>query len=79
VYFTETAKAYPQAVNADTAIKPGAVRGRDIEVLVGTRGVNQVRLPGVQTFELDATLDGEVEREMGNRRDHGPRRSTGRT
>jgi hypothetical protein len=65
-YFTEVAKAYPQAVNADTIIKPGAVRGRNIVLLVGERGVNQVRLPGVQTFELDATVEGEVERELGN-------------
>jgi hypothetical protein len=66
VYFTETAKAYPQAVNADATIKPGAVRGRNIVILFGERGVDQVRLPGVQTVELEATIDGEVEREMGN-------------
>jgi len=64
-YFTEVAKAYPQAVNADATIKPGAVRGRNIVVLVGEDG-SQVRLPGIQTFELEATIDGEVEREMGN-------------
>lgn len=66
VYFTETAKAYPQAVNADAIVKPGAVRGRNIVMLVGTRGVNQTRLPGVQTFEMEATVDGEVDRELGN-------------
>jgi hypothetical protein len=66
VYFTEVAKAYPQAVNADATVKPGAVRGRNIEILVGTRGVNQARLPGVQTMEFEATVEGEVEREMGN-------------
>ncbi len=49
-YFTETAKAYPQAVNADSTIKPGAVRGRDIVLLVGTRGSNEV-----QTATIDAT------------------------
>jgi len=65
-YFTDVAKAFPQAVNADTIIKPGAVRGRNIILLVGERGTNQVRLPGVQTFELEATIDGEVERELGN-------------
>jgi hypothetical protein len=66
VYFSDVPKAYPQAVNADTIIKPGAVRGRNIVVLVGERGTNQLRLPGIQTFELEATIDGEVEREMGN-------------
>jgi hypothetical protein len=65
-YFTEVAKAYPQAVNADAVLKPGAVRGRNIVVLIGERGVDQVRMPGIQTFELEATIDGEVERELGN-------------
>jgi hypothetical protein len=32
----------------------------------GGTGGNRVRLPGVQTFELEATVEGEVEREMGN-------------
>jgi hypothetical protein len=66
VYFSDVPKAYPQAVNASAIIKPGAVRGRNIVLKVGERGVNQVRLPGVQTFELEATVDGEVERELGN-------------
>lgn len=42
-YFTETAKAYPQAVNADATVKPGAVRGRNIVVYVGTRGSNEIQ------------------------------------
>lgn len=66
IYFSEVAKTYPQAVNADTIIKPGAVRGRNIDIMVGERGVNQVKLPGVQTFELTATVNSEIEREMGN-------------
>jgi hypothetical protein len=41
------------------------VRGRNIVVLVGVDG-SQVKLPGVQTFELTATIDGAVDREMGN-------------
>jgi hypothetical protein len=65
VYFTETAKALPQSVNADATIKPGAVRGRNINVILDRDGAN-VRLPGLQTFELEATIEGEVEREMGN-------------
>jgi hypothetical protein len=57
-YFTETAKAYPQAVNADATVKPGAVRGRDIIILVGTRGANEVQTititgaPTGGTFQL---------------------------
>jgi hypothetical protein len=49
-YFTETAKAYPQAVNADATVKPGAVRGRNVVIFVGTRGVNEV-----QSLTVDAT------------------------
>lgn len=64
-YFTEVAKTYPQTVNADATVKPGAVRGRNIVVLVGPDG-NQVKFSGVQTFELEATKDTEVDREMGN-------------
>jgi hypothetical protein len=66
VYFTATAKAYPQAVNADAVVKPGAVRGRNIVVLIGERGVDQVRFHGVQSVELTGTYESEVEREMGN-------------
>ncbi len=65
VYFTEVAKAYPQAVNADATVKPGAVRGRNIVVRLDPDG-DDVRLPGIQTFELEATVEGEVERELGN-------------
>ena len=64
-YFTEVAKAFPQAVNADATVKPGAVRGRNIVVRLDREGAN-LRLPGVQTFELSATIEGEAEREMGN-------------
>jgi hypothetical protein len=63
-YFTTAAKAYPQAVHASTVTKPGAVRGRNIVVLVGAGG-SQQRLSGVQSFELEATVDTEAERELG--------------
>jgi hypothetical protein len=66
VYFTAVAKAYPQAVNADAVVKPGAVRGRNIVILIGERGVDQVRFHGVQSTELTGTYESEVEREMGN-------------
>lgn len=60
-YFTEVAKTYPQAVNADATLKPGAVRGRDIDVYLGG-----IKVGGVQAFELEATSTGTVQREMGN-------------
>ncbi len=64
-YFTDVAKALPQAVNADATVKPGAVRGRNIIIRLDPDGVD-ARLPGVQTMELEATVEGEVERELGN-------------
>jgi hypothetical protein len=46
-------------------VKPGAVRGRNIHVYVGSGGARQ-RIASVQSFELEATVDSEVEREMGS-------------
>jgi hypothetical protein len=51
---------FPQTVHASTVVKPGAVRGRNIRILV-----NGSRLGGVQSAELEATVEGEVERELG--------------
>ena len=65
MYFTTAAKAYPQAVHASTVTKPGAVRGRHIPVFLGAGGARQ-RIASVQTFTLEATVDSEVEREMGS-------------
>lgn len=64
-YFTSAAKAWPQTVHAATIVKPGAVRGRNVQIFVGA-GVDRVRLGSVQTFELEATVDSEVERELGS-------------
>lgn len=63
-YFTAAAKAYPQTVHASTITKPAAVRGRNIKVYLGSGGTRS-RLGGAQTFELEATVEGEVERELG--------------
>lgn len=60
-YFTDAAKAFPQSVHASTVVLPGAVRGKNIQALV-----NGVRIGGVQSAELEATIEGEVERELGN-------------
>lgn len=65
VYFTEVAKTIPQAMNADNTVKPGAVRGRNIVVVLDRDGVN-ARLSGIQTVELTATVAGTAQREMGN-------------
>jgi hypothetical protein len=65
LYFTDAAKAYPQTVHAATIVKPGAVRGRHIPIYLGSGGSRE-RLASVQTFELEGTVDSEVEREMGS-------------
>lgn len=62
-YFTSTPQFFPQAAHASTVTKPGAVRGRNICVKLGSA---HVKLAGVQSFELDATVEGEVEREFCN-------------
>jgi hypothetical protein len=59
-YFTDAAKAYPQSVHASSVVIPGAVRGRNIHVYV-----NGQKIGGIQTAELEATVDGQVDRELG--------------
>jgi hypothetical protein len=60
-YFTSDAKAYPQTVHPSVLVKPGAVRGKNIRIVIdGKRAGNG------QSFELEASVEGEVEREMGN-------------
>jgi hypothetical protein len=60
-YFTTAARSFPQSVHASTIVKPGAVRGRNICVFI-----NGSKVGGTQTFELEATVEGEVVREFCN-------------
>lgn len=64
-YFSDTAAAIPQAMNLDTTVVPAAVRGRDITLLVGDPSNNPLALYGVQTFELQASVSGQLQRQMG--------------
>jgi hypothetical protein len=64
-YFTSNAEAFPDTRHASTVVKPAAVRGRNICVFLGSGG-NRVKVGGVQSFELEATLDSAVEREFCN-------------
>jgi hypothetical protein len=59
-YFTTAEKAYPQNLHASPQVVPGAVRGRNIVI-----ELDGVRAGGGQTFTLEASVEGEVEREMG--------------
>lgn len=63
-YFTSVAKAYAQPTHASAVIKPGAVRGRNIRVFLGSGG-SRARVNGSQAFELEATVESTVERELG--------------
>lgn len=64
-YFTIVAKTFPPAVHAATTVKPGAVRGRNIPVFLGSGGTRQ-RMGLAQTVEIDATVDSTPERELGS-------------
>lgn len=64
-YFTTAAVSFPEAVHAATVVKPGAVRGRNICVYVWVDGT-RTKIGGVQGFELEATVDGDFEREFCN-------------
>lgn len=64
-YFTTTTKSYPQTVHASTVVKPAAVRGRNICLYLGSGGT-RTKLGGVQSFELEATVDSQPDREFCN-------------
>jgi hypothetical protein len=59
-YFTTAPQAYPQPVHESSQTLPGAVRGRNVVI-----EIDGVRAGGGQSFTLEASIEGEVEREMG--------------
>ena len=62
-YLSNKHHAIPQSAHATTAVKPAAVRGRDIKILLGAAGEHE--LHGVQEFTLTASHKGQVQRELG--------------
>ncbi|GAC1522435.1 MAG: hypothetical protein NVS3B1_07810 [Marmoricola sp.] len=71
-YFTTAVQAYPDTIHASAITVPGAVRGRNIAVSIAPIGSsNWVRLHNVQTVELEATVQTQVERELSNDTDIG--------
>lgn len=62
-YFTTAARAYPQSVHATAVVKPAAVRGRNICAYIGS-GSARVLIPGVQSANLEYTVDGNLEYEF---------------
>lgn len=42
LYGSTTAATYPQSLNADVSVKPGAVRGKDIDIYIGTGPIRTI-------------------------------------
>lgn len=68
VYGSTTAATYPQTVHQGVAVKPAAVRGKDIDVYIGTPGATPVfsRWTGVQSFETSRRVNLDNDQEFGN-------------
>lgn len=68
VYGSATAATYPATVHQGTAVKPAAVRGKDIDVYIGTPGASPTftRWTGVQSFEATWRVTLDNDEEFGN-------------
>lgn len=68
VYGSTTAANYPQTVHQGVSVKPAAVRGKDIDVYIGTPGATPVfsRWTGVQSFEVSRRVNLDNDEEFGN-------------
>lgn len=68
VYGSTTAADYPQSVHQTTAVKPAAVRGKDIDVYLGDTAATPVfsRWTGVQGFEVTRRVNLDNDEEFGN-------------
>jgi len=72
VYFANTTRDYPQSVHTLPAVKPAAIRGRDIQVYVG--GYDPGDIPGsqvnrwgtVQSANVDWRVQLQPDEEFGN-------------
>jgi hypothetical protein len=69
IYGTATAKDYSQAVHQGTAIKPAAIRGKDIQVFIGL-GAGDLPFfwTGVQSLSVNWSVTLEDDFEFGNPR-----------
>lgn len=68
VYGSLAVANYPQTVHQGVSVKPAAVRGKDIDVFVGTAGATPVwtRWTSVQSFEVTRRVNLENDEEFGN-------------
>lgn len=70
VYGSTTAATYAQAVHATDAVKPAAIRAKDIDILIsdGVSTPALVRWRGVQDFEVTRRVNLDRDEEFGNPR-----------
>lgn len=68
VYGSLTAASYPQTVHQGVSVKPAAVRGKDIDVYIGTNEATPTfsRWTGVQSFETSRRVNLDNDSEFGN-------------
>lgn len=67
VYASAVAATYPQTVHQGVAVKPSAVRGKDIDVYIGNPdGTNFQRWTSVQSFEASRRVNLDNDDEFGN-------------
>lgn len=67
-YGSATAANYPQTVHENVSTKPAAIRGKDIDVYVGTSGATPVfsRWGGVQSVDVTRSVTLQNDEEFGN-------------
>ena len=68
VYGSATAATYSQDVHENVSTKPAAIRGKDIDVYVGTSGATPVftRWGGVQSVDVTRSVTLQNDEEFGN-------------
>lgn len=68
VYGSATVANYPQSVHSPTSVKPAAVRGRNVDIYVGTNAATPTftRWRGVQSAEVNFRLRLDKDEEFGN-------------
>lgn len=68
VYGSATAATYSSTVHQNVSVKPAAVRGKDIDVYVGTSDATPVfsRWTGVQSVEVNWSVNLQNDEEFGN-------------
>lgn len=68
VYGSATPTTYPQEVHEDVSVKPASIRGKDIDVYLGTSGATPVfgRWNSVQSVEVTRSVSLENDEEFGN-------------